>query len=46
MSDREVEFDSTIECDLCGAKGAFDFYGDFICQNCINRMKQESEDDD
>lgn len=31
---RDIPFDKNAKCDWCGAKGAFDFMGDFICPNC------------
>lgn len=34
-------YDPDAICDVCGQKGAFDFYGDFICGNCL---KEEAED--
>lgn len=34
---REVEFDPNDVCDGCGAKGAFDFMGDLICQACLDK---------
>ena len=40
MSDRTVQLDDEVECDVCGKKGAFDFYGDFICSDCLRRDKE------
>lgn len=31
---RDVPYDPELECDMCGSKGAFDFYGDFLCPDC------------
>jgi len=42
--EREVEYEEGITCDICGKKGAFDFYGDFICDDCIKEMKGDAED--
>jgi len=33
--DREVPFSSNEKCDTCGKVGAYDFMGDFICENCL-----------
>jgi len=41
MGDREVEYEKYIRCDLCGAFGAYDFMGDIICEECINKIKKE-----
>lgn len=32
---RDVPFDVDEKCDICGEPGAYDFYGDFICQECL-----------
>lgn len=31
----EIDYIPTLKCDRCGAKGAYDFLGDFFCENCI-----------
>lgn len=36
---RDVPFDHTAKCDVCGCIGAFDFYGDLICQACIDKAQ-------
>ena len=33
--DREFPFDENAICDACGKKGAFDIYGDFLCELCL-----------
>lgn len=40
MGDREVYLEDENVCDICGKSPAYDFYGDFICQEC---MKKEAE---
>ena len=39
MADRDIELEPELECDNCGAKGAFDFMGDSICPKCLNFKK-------
>lgn len=46
---REIPFDENAECDWCGAIGAFDFMGDFLCPNCAASAippDYESEEED
>jgi len=47
---REVRYDEEAICDGCGNKGAFDFYGDFFCEDCtekiIRKQREEMEDED
>lgn len=31
---RDVPYDTEATCDICGKKGAFDFMGDYVCENC------------
>jgi hypothetical protein len=35
MSDRTVPYDENAICDNCGKKGAHDFMGDYLCDDCI-----------
>jgi hypothetical protein len=35
MSDRIVDLDPKCQCDSCGKSPAYDFYGDFICGECM-----------
>lgn len=35
MMSREIPFEPDERCDCCGALGAFDFMGDFLCPNCV-----------
>ena len=39
MGSRIVPFDETVKCDICREYGAFDFYGDYICQDCLEDEK-------
>ena len=32
--DRSVPYDPDVKCDQCGEKGAFDFMGDYYCDDC------------
>ena len=38
---REVQFFIDEPCDLCNKMGAFDFMGDYICQQCYKKYKIE-----
>jgi predicted amidophosphoribosyltransferase len=31
---REIPFEEKAICDVCGATGAFDFYGGYLCPKC------------
>jgi hypothetical protein len=31
---RQADFEPNAVCDSCGAKGAFDFMGDYLCGRC------------
>ena len=37
MSDRTVPYEENTKCDICGKLGVFDFMGDYICQECIDK---------
>lgn len=41
MGIREFQYDEGMECDGCGKSGAFDFYGDFLCDDCIEEPKRK-----
>jgi len=43
---REIPYDLEAICDCCGHKGAFDFMGDFICEECLKICLPEEEDND
>lgn len=34
---RDVPFDREAICDECGKRGAYDFMGDFFCQECTEK---------
>jgi hypothetical protein len=33
----DVPFDDNAICDVCGAKGAYDFMGDLLCSKCAEQ---------
>tara|TARA_R110000868_G_C10429059_1_gene724117 strand:- start:258 stop:482 length:225 start_codon:yes stop_codon:yes gene_type:complete len=43
---RIVPFDEKEVCDECGAVGAFDFMGDFLCGSCASVAIDEQEKHD
>ena len=42
---REVPYDDEAYCDCCGSLGAFDFMGDFICGECLQKINEELEEE-
>ena len=40
MGDREFPFDPELECDICGRKGSYDLYGDYICEECLGEEEE------
>jgi len=38
---RTVPFDYTLKCDACGKEGAYDFMGDYLCQECWEKTLKE-----
>jgi len=38
-------FDEYSVCDVRGTMGAFDFIGDYICQECLEKLTQEIGDE-
>jgi hypothetical protein len=38
VGNRDAPFDENAICDGCGAKGAFDLMGDFLCPKCCEAM--------
>ena len=40
MGSREFEYEPEAICDGCGAKGAFDIYGDYLCPECLTPKKK------
>lgn len=46
MGSREVPFDRDATCDGCGAKGAFDFMGDYLCPKCAEKAVESDDDDE
>lgn len=43
--DREIKFDPNLTCDICGKKGAYDFMGDFYCEDCFNKSNDGVEEE-
>jgi uncharacterized Zn finger protein (UPF0148 family) len=41
--DRTVQYNKDSVCDICGAKGAFDYMGDCICPKCLDEDEKEKE---
>jgi len=44
MSSREILVEPDAICDYCGAKGAFDFMGDYVCPECALKMFEDMEE--
>ena len=44
MGDREAEYNEDFICDVCGNKGAYDFYGDYICDGCIDHSPSKDQE--
>ncbi len=40
---REVPFNPNSTCDGCGVKGAYDFMGDYFCQECLDQDASDFE---
>ena len=40
---RDVPFDPIDKCDLCGKYGAYDFMGDYICDDCLDGKRTEEQ---
>ncbi len=43
MYGRDVPYDPDAICDVCGAKGAFDFMGDLRCPDCASKAAPDDE---
>jgi len=43
---RDVPFNPIAICDNCGAVGAYDFMGDYLCQSCVDDVVLDDDDDD
>ncbi len=39
---REVPYNETDKCDMCGRTGAYDFMGDLICASCFDKLDGEN----
>lgn len=42
---REVIYIPDTDCDICGARGAFDFMGDFFCLKCAAARMEDANAD-
>jgi uncharacterized Zn ribbon protein len=42
---REVPFDETAHCEECGAHGAYDFMGDYLCPECADKALSKEDED-
>jgi hypothetical protein len=38
---KAAEYKLDLICDNCGHKGAFDFYGDYVCHDCLDLEDQD-----
>jgi len=43
---RWIPFDPDMRCDICNRLGAYDFMGDYICQECLINIEPYVEDDE
>jgi hypothetical protein len=41
---REIPFDESAICDGCGKRGAYDFYGDYLCPTCAEELIPSDDD--
>lgn len=41
--DRDIPYDENAYCDICEHKGAFDFMGDYLCEQCAYEMIYDVE---
>jgi tRNA(Ile2) C34 agmatinyltransferase TiaS len=46
MGSREVYLEDENKCDKCGKSPAYDFYGDYICPECLDKLQSTDEDFD
>lgn len=44
MGSREVPYYEDEICDVCGGKGAYDFMGDCICPDCMNKEQNKDKE--
>lgn len=42
----EYEWIGELQCDHCGAQGAYDMEGDYVCDVCILTLDAEPEEDE
>jgi len=41
---RDVPYDEDAKCDDCGNMGAYDFMGDYICEECVAKYDDDEEE--
>ena len=46
MNDRTVPFELDLVCDNCGAMGAYDFMGDYLCPACTLGISETPDEYD
>ena len=44
MGSREVHFYTDEICDICGKVGAYDFMGDCLCPECVEKLLGENKE--
>lgn len=37
--DREIPYEDSCMCDICGEEGAYDLMGDYVCSTCLRHRK-------
>ena len=42
MGSREAPYDKHIECDSCGKEGAYEFMGDYLCDDCVGYTEPDN----
>lgn len=42
---REVPYNKNSYCDMCHKQGAYDFMGDFVCDDCLKIYQDLNKDD-
>lgn len=45
MGNREVKWRDDEKCDYCKKFGAWDFYDDMICDDCLKELEKKSKKD-
>lgn len=42
---REIPFNPEVVCDLCGARGGYDMYGDKLCVSCAEGLAANDQEE-